>query len=132
LILGADPDRYSSMIRGLKNASLAGRDEWPKECDRGLEGDEPNGRHERDYEGNSFLNDQDKEHKKEYPTVAQPWHAGMTCRKCLQKGHIARLPTERSESSSNRNMASTTTICVWPDRDTGPQVGMDRQSYSIL
>jgi hypothetical protein len=27
LILGADPDRYSSMIRGLKNASLAGRDE---------------------------------------------------------------------------------------------------------
>jgi hypothetical protein len=30
LILGADPDRYSSMIRGLKNASLAGRDEWPK------------------------------------------------------------------------------------------------------
>ena len=27
LILGADPERYSSMIRGLKNASLAGRDE---------------------------------------------------------------------------------------------------------
>jgi hypothetical protein len=27
LILGADPDRYSGMIRGLKNASLAGRDE---------------------------------------------------------------------------------------------------------
>ena len=31
LILGADPARYSSMIsRGRKNASLAGRDEWPK------------------------------------------------------------------------------------------------------
>jgi hypothetical protein len=30
LILGADPDRYSNMIRGLKNASLAGRNEWPK------------------------------------------------------------------------------------------------------
>jgi hypothetical protein len=27
LILGADPERYSSMIRGLKNASVAGRDE---------------------------------------------------------------------------------------------------------
>ncbi len=30
LLLGADHDRYSSMIRGLKNASLAGQDEWPK------------------------------------------------------------------------------------------------------
>jgi hypothetical protein len=30
LILGADPDRHTDMIRGLKNASLAGRDEWPK------------------------------------------------------------------------------------------------------
>jgi hypothetical protein len=30
LILGDDPDRYSSMIRDLKNASLAGRDECPK------------------------------------------------------------------------------------------------------
>jgi hypothetical protein len=30
LILGVDPDRYSSMLKGLKNASLAGRDEWPK------------------------------------------------------------------------------------------------------
>jgi hypothetical protein len=30
LILGAGPKRYSSLIRGVKNASLAGRDEWPK------------------------------------------------------------------------------------------------------
>jgi hypothetical protein len=30
MILGADPDRYSSTIRGLKKASSAGRDEWPK------------------------------------------------------------------------------------------------------
>jgi hypothetical protein len=30
IILGADPERYTSMIKGLKNASLAGRDEWPK------------------------------------------------------------------------------------------------------
>jgi hypothetical protein len=30
MILGAYPDWYSSMIRCLKNASLTGRDEWPK------------------------------------------------------------------------------------------------------
>jgi hypothetical protein len=30
LLLGADSERYISMIRSLKNASLAGRDEWPK------------------------------------------------------------------------------------------------------
>jgi hypothetical protein len=29
LILGANPEHYSCMIRGLKNASLAGRDERP-------------------------------------------------------------------------------------------------------
>jgi hypothetical protein len=28
MILVADPDRYSSMIRGLNNASLADGDEW--------------------------------------------------------------------------------------------------------
>jgi hypothetical protein len=96
LILGADPDRYSSMIRGLKNASLAGRDEWPKNVTEAYnylskwEGDEPNGGHERDYEGSSFLSDQEKEpNKKEYPKVPQPWHENMTCRNCLKKGHIA-------------------------------------------
>jgi hypothetical protein len=108
LILGADPDRYSSMIRGLKNASLAGRDEWPKNVTEAYnylskwEGDEHNGRHERDYEGNSFLNDQDKDHKKEYPTGPQPWHVSMTCRKCLQKGHIARFCEEgKKEADTN-------------------------------
>jgi hypothetical protein len=30
MILGADPDRYSSIIRGLNNISLAGRDEWSR------------------------------------------------------------------------------------------------------
>jgi hypothetical protein len=105
LILGADPDRYSSMIRGLKNASLAGRDEWPKNVTEAYnylskwEGDEHNGRHERDYEGNSFLNDQDKDHKKEYPTGPQPWHVSMTCRKCLQKGHIARFCEEKKKEA---------------------------------
>jgi hypothetical protein len=30
MILGADPDPYSSMIRGLKNISMEGHDEWPR------------------------------------------------------------------------------------------------------
>jgi hypothetical protein len=61
LILGADPDRYSSMIRGLKNASLAGRDEWPKNITEAYnylskwEGDEPGARTTQDYEGTAFL-----------------------------------------------------------------------------
>jgi hypothetical protein len=108
LILGADPDRYSSMIRGLKNASLAGRDEWPKNVTEAYnylskwEGDEPSGRHERDYEGSSFLNDQEKDpSKKEYPKVPQPWHANMTCRKCLKKGHIAAFCGDSKEADTN-------------------------------
>jgi hypothetical protein len=109
LILGADPDRYSSMIRGLKNASLAGRDEWPKTVTEAYnylskwEGDESNGRLERDYEGSSFLNDQDKEHhqKKEYPKVPQPWHENMTCRKCLKKGHIAAFCGDEKTAENN-------------------------------
>jgi hypothetical protein len=107
LILGADPDRYSSMIRGLKNASLAGRDEWPKNVTEAYnylskwEGDEPSGRYEREYEGNSFLNDQEKEHKKDYPKEPQPWHASMTCRKCLKKGHIATFCEDSKEADTN-------------------------------
>ena len=70
LILGADPSRYSNMIRGLKNASLAGRDEWPKNVTEAYnylskwETDEPSDRHERDYEGSSFLNDQEKKRRR--------------------------------------------------------------------
>jgi hypothetical protein len=54
LILGADPNWYSNMIRGLKNASLAGRDEWPKTATEAYnylskwEGDETNTRGARD------------------------------------------------------------------------------------
>jgi hypothetical protein len=107
LILGADPERYSSMIRGLKNASLAGRDEWPKNVTEAYnylskwEGDEPDGRHERDYEGSSFLNDQDKAPKKEYPKVPQPWHENMTCRNCLKKGHIAAFCSDSKTADTN-------------------------------
>jgi hypothetical protein len=95
LILGADPERYSSMIRGLKNASLAGRDEWPKNVTEAYnylskwEGDESSSNVTHDYEGSSFVNDQnepnDPSPREREP---QPWHLEMTCRKCLKKGHI--------------------------------------------
>ncbi len=111
LILGADPTRYSGMIRGLKNASLAGRDEWPKNvteaynCLSKWEGDEHSGQHERDYEGNSFLNDQEKEKEvkkeKEYPKVPQSWHLNATCRNCLKKGHIAAFCPDAKTASTN-------------------------------
>jgi hypothetical protein len=110
LILGADPERYSSMIRGLKNASLAGRDEWPKNVTEAYnylskwEGDEPSGRHEREYEGSSFLNDQEKAPKKEYPKVPQPWHETMTCRNCLKKGHIAAFCGDKETKTAETNV----------------------------
>ena len=106
-ILGADPERYSGMIRGLKNASLAGRDEWPKNITEAYnylskwEGDEPSGRHERDYEGNSFLNDHEKVPKKDYPKGPQPWHDNMTCKKCLKKGHIAYFCEDSKTADTN-------------------------------
>jgi hypothetical protein len=94
LILGADPERYTSMIKGLKNASLAGRDEWPKNVTEAYnylskwEGDESNGHHSRDYDATSFVHNEDKkEHDR--PKGPQKWHEQMTCKKCLQKGHIA-------------------------------------------
>ena len=107
LILGADPERYSGMIRGLKNASLAGRDEWPKNVTEAYnylskwEGDEPSGHTDRDYEGSSFVNDQEREPRKEYPKEPQPWHAEMTCRKCLKKGHIAQFCGKIKEADTN-------------------------------
>jgi hypothetical protein len=91
LILGADPVRYGGMIRNLKNASLAGRDEWPKNVTEAYnylskwEGDEPHNRSSRDYEGNSFVNDSPREKDKE----PKEWHKKMTCRNCNQVGHIA-------------------------------------------
>jgi hypothetical protein len=109
LILGVDPRRYSGMIRGLKNASLAGRDKWPKNVTEAYnyllkwEGDEPSGQYERDYEGSSFLNDQEKEkeHKKEYHKVPQPWHLYTTCRNCLKKEHIAAFCADVKKASTH-------------------------------
>jgi hypothetical protein len=104
LILGADPDRYSSMIRGLKNASLAGRDEWPKNVTEAYnylskwESDGP-GRGTHDYEGTAFTN-QGRETPRE-KGEPQPWHEKMTCRKCLKIGHIASFCTNDKAATAN-------------------------------
>jgi hypothetical protein len=104
------------MIRGLENASLAGRDKWPKNVTEAYnylskwEGNDPSGQHERDYEPSLFLNDQEKEkeHKKEYPKVPQPWHLNATCRNCLKKGHIAAFCADVKKASTNVQDGETT------------------------
>jgi hypothetical protein len=99
LILGADPDRYSSMInRGLKNASLAGRDEWPKTVTEAYnylskwEGVDTSARAARDFEGAAFTNDTLETHD---------WQKNMTCRKCKKIGHIATFCENEKVSSTN-------------------------------
>jgi hypothetical protein len=88
LILGADPDRYSNMIRGLKNASLAGRDEWPKNVTEAYnylskwEDDDTSARGSQDYEGVTFTNNGNAREP-------QPWHVKIICRNCGKIGHIA-------------------------------------------
>ena len=100
LLLGADPERYSSMIRGLKNASLTGRDEWPKNVTEAYnylskwESEDVGRQRARDYEGVAFTNDG----KTSGP---QPWHAKMTCRTCNKKGHIASFCDDEKVSDTN-------------------------------
>ena len=107
LILGADPARYSGMIRGLKNASLAGRDEWPKNMTEAYnylskwEGDDITGSDELEYEGNSFLANEDKDTKKEFKKTPQAWHLQATCRNCLKKGHIATFCKDIKNAETN-------------------------------
>jgi hypothetical protein len=108
LILGADPDRYSSMIRGLKNASLAGRDEWPKNMTEAYnylskwEGDETHSRGSRDYEGTAFTNSERISTRE-----PQDWHAKMTCRNCNKLGHIATFCPNK-DANTNVQAAETT------------------------
>ena len=102
LILGADPDRYSGMIRGLKNASLAGRDEWPKNVTEAYsylskwEGEEANHHATRDHEGLQFTNDE-KPHERK----PQPWHDKLTCRNCGKVGHVAHFCKATTKASTN-------------------------------
>jgi hypothetical protein len=105
LILGADPERYSSMIRGLKNASLAGRDEWPKNVTEAYnylskwEGDDSSTRGSRDYKGVAFTNNANNARE------PQPWHSKMTCRNCNKIGHIASFCENDKVSSTNVQVA---------------------------
>jgi hypothetical protein len=87
-ILEADPEQYSTMIGGFKNASLAGQDEWPKNVTEAYnylskwEGEDNNGPRARNYEGLSFATEDGRERG------PQPWHVKLTCRNCNKKGHI--------------------------------------------
>jgi hypothetical protein len=105
MILGADPDRYISMIRGLKNASLAGRDELPKTVTEAYnylskwEGDDSSTRMAHDFEGVAFTND----NRKPQPDRREPlaWHAKITCHKFLKVGHIATFCENEKVSHTN-------------------------------
>jgi hypothetical protein len=109
LILRAEPERCSNMIRGLKNASLAGRDEWPKNATEACnylskwEGEEQNLHTNRHHQETSFVNNEDKErHKKrEKDTEPQDWHLKMTRRNCNTKGHIASFCPDAKAASAN-------------------------------
>jgi hypothetical protein len=92
MILGAEPDHYSSMIRGLKNASFAGRDKWPNTVTEAYnylskwEGDDSSACVASDFEGVAFTNDtREPQTDKREP---QYWHAKITCCKCQKVGHI--------------------------------------------
>jgi hypothetical protein len=105
IILGADPDSYSSMIRGLKNASLVGRDKWSKTVTEAYnyiskwEGEYFSTHMARDFEGVAFTNDT----REPRPDIREPqaWHAKMTCHKCLKVGHIATFLENKKVSHTN-------------------------------
>ena len=85
----------------MKNASLAGRDEWPKNITDAYnylskwEGDDGINNPVRDYEGTAFTNDANSGTRE-----PQEWHAKMTCRKCLKVGHIGAFCKSKKETAS--------------------------------
>jgi hypothetical protein len=105
IILRADPDHYISMIRGLKKASLAGREEWPKTVTEAYnylskwEGNDYSARTAREFEGVAFT----KDTREPQPDRREPqaWHAKMTCHKCLKVGHIATFCENEKVSHTN-------------------------------
>jgi hypothetical protein len=105
MILGADPDCYSSMVRGLKDASLAGLDEWLKtvteayNCLSKWKGDSTSARVAHDFEGVAFANDT----REPQPDTREPqdWYSKMTCRKCKKVGHIATFCENEKVSNTN-------------------------------
>jgi hypothetical protein len=111
MILGADPDRYSSIIRGLKNASLADRDEWPNTFTEAYnylskwEDDDSSVCVDRDFEGVAFTNDtREPQLDRREP---QAWHAKMTFRKCQKVGHITTFCENEKVSNTNVQDAKT-------------------------
>ena len=76
-IYGSDPERYGNMVRGLLNASLPGRDKWPKNITEAYnyiskwEGDKISKAKTRDYEGVTFGIDSEAAK----PRGPQSWHA---------------------------------------------------------
>jgi hypothetical protein len=93
MILGANPTHFSSMIRGINNASLTGRYEWPRTVTAAYnyiskwEGDDSSARVAPNFEGVAFTNyTREPQPDRREP---QAWHAKMTCRKYQKVGHIA-------------------------------------------
>jgi hypothetical protein len=105
MISVSDPVRYSSMIRGLKNASLAGRDESPKTVTEAYnylskwKGDDSSAWVARYYEGVSFTNDT----REPQPDLREPqaWNTKTTCRKCQKVGHIVTFFENEKVSNTN-------------------------------
>jgi hypothetical protein len=93
------------MIRGLNNASLAGRDEWPNTITEAYnylskwEGDDSSAHVAHDFEDVAFTNDtRDPQPDRREP---QAWHAKMTCRKCQKVGHITTFCENEKVSNTN-------------------------------
>jgi hypothetical protein len=138
MILGADPDRYSSMSRGLKNASLAGRDEWPKTVTEAYnylskwEGDDSSARMDRDSEGVAFTNDT----REPQPDRREPqaWHAKIRCRKCLKVGHIATFCENEKVSHTNMQDGETqvTNEDAVLESMVAEQEGANENYYDVL
>jgi hypothetical protein len=93
------------MIRGLKNTSLAGRNEWTKTVTEAYnylskwESDDSSARVARDFEGVAFTNDtRDPQPDRREP---QAWDAKKTCRKCQMVGHITTFCENKKVSNTN-------------------------------
>jgi hypothetical protein len=105
MTLGAKPGCYSSMMRSLKNASLAGRHGWPKTVTEAYnylskwKGDDSSARMARNFKGVAFINNT----REPQPNRREPqaWHATMTCHKCLKVGHIATFCDNEKVSHTN-------------------------------
>jgi hypothetical protein len=86
------------MIRGVKNASLAGQDECPKNVTEVYnylskwEGDDTNARSSHNNEGVSFTNN---------TREPQPWYVKMHCQNCGKIGHIAAFCENAKQADAN-------------------------------